>query len=84
MSLEQKNCNFTGGPLRVRPSCWGNGPDPDQVWELNVELVTPASFSQESQDDDFIDTAWCKVPQTAIERHMYNKTPSDNQTHPPP
>lgn len=34
-----------------------------------------------SQDDDFIDTArWC-VPPTAIERHMYNQTPSDNQVH---
>lgn len=58
MRLEQRSSNLTGGPLRVRSSPWGNGPDPG-VWKLNVQLVTPASFSWGSQDDDdFIDTAW--------------------------
>lgn len=82
MRLEQRNSNLARGPLLVRPSPWGNGPGPDPEsrslmlsWWL--QLLSPGG----SQDDDFIDTAWWCVPQTAIERHMYNQTPSENQIH---
>lgn len=80
--LEQRNSNLIGGPLRVRPSPWGNGPDPDsESGSLMLSWWLQRFSPGGSHDNDFIDTAWWCMPQTAIERHMYNQTPSDNQIH---
>lgn len=89
MRLEQRNSNLAGGLNWWDPHLGVMVLDPDPesgsfIWVGDSRFSPGGGMGWGvcvSQDDDFINTAWWCVPQTAIERHMYNQTPSDKQIH---
>lgn len=79
MRLEQRNFSFAGGLLLGSTLPWGPDPVPESglltlSWWL--QLLSPGSHRWWFHRYCLVQSA-----QTAIERHMYNQTSSDNQTH---